>query len=247
VSSSAIRESAGLSLEIQQRLSSVDHYNCWIFDRLAPYAGRRILDVGCAIGNITSHFLDRELVVGIDVVREFVEAVRERFANRTNFRAELADIAGSGVLALRSESFDTVVCTNVLEHVRDDRRGLEHMHTLLVPGGRLLLFVPAFPALWGTLDEADHHYRRYGRSELRTKLVDAGFRVERLAFTNPLGIVGWVLNGKVLKRQVVSAGQLRLYDRLVPALSRLERVVRPPLGLSLVAVAVKNSDTTPDL
>jgi hypothetical protein len=119
------------------------------------------------------------------------------------------------------------------------------MHGLLVPGGRLLLFVPAFPALWGTLDVADHHCRRYGRSELATKVGEAGFSVERLAFTNPLGILGWALNGKLLKRQVVSAGQLRLYDRLVPALSRLERVVRPPFGLSLVAVAAKRSEPSP--
>jgi SAM-dependent methyltransferase len=188
---------------------------------------------------VTVHLLDRELVVGIDAVREFVDVIRGRFAGRPNFRAEVRDIADPAVLSLRSERFDTVTCSNVLEHVRDDRRGLVHMRELLVPGGRVLLLVPAFRALWGTLDDADHHYRRYEKDELAAKLADAGLAIERVSFMNPLGIVGWFLNGRLLRRQLVSEGQLRCYDRLVPALSRLDRLAQLPLGLSLLAIASK--------
>jgi SAM-dependent methyltransferase len=235
----AIKESAGISLEIQRRLSEVDRYNDWIFRQFEPHVGRRVLDVGCAIGNITQFFLDRELVVGIDAVREFVEFIRARFADHPNFRAELHDIASPSVLSLEPERFDTITCANVLEHVSDDRQALAHMFSLLVPGGRVLLLVPAFRALWGTLDDIDDHYRRYNRPELRSKLNKAGFDVEQLYFMNPLGIAGWLLNGKLLKRDVVPAGQYSLYNRLVPVLAGVERIVKPPFGLSLIAIARK--------
>ena len=62
--SSTVGRSAGLGLEIQQRLEQVDRYNEWIVEQFRPYIGDRIVDVGCAIGNITKQFIDRELVVG---------------------------------------------------------------------------------------------------------------------------------------------------------------------------------------
>jgi 2-polyprenyl-3-methyl-5-hydroxy-6-metoxy-1,4-benzoquinol methylase len=234
-----LKPHTGVSFEIQRRLSSVNHYNRWIHDQFRPYAGRRILDVGCAIGNITQFWLDRELVVGIDIDEEFVHGIQERFGDRANFRAEVADIADPTVRALGRDEIDTVVCVNVLEHVRDDDLALQNMKEVLSPGGRLCLLVPAFQFLFGTMDEADHHYRRYRRPALARKLKESGFVLENIYYMNVLGILGWFINGRVLKRRLVSTSQYSFYDRLVPLLAWAERVVRPPFGLSLVAVARK--------
>ena len=237
--SPAIKSSAGVSLEIQKRLSQVDRYNQWIFEQFRPFIGQRVLDVGCAIGNITQFYLDREHVVGVDVVEEFVTEIRRRFGDRANFRAELFDIADPAVLSLANERIDTVVCINVLEHVENDALALDHIREILVPGGRLLLLVPAFAFLFGTMDEADHHYRRYRKPLLEQRLSRAGFRVEMMRYMNVLGMAGWFLNGKILKRQVISTSHYSLYNRLVPLLSRLERLAHPPVGLSLIAAARK--------
>lgn len=233
----AISESAGLGFEIQTRLSEIDRYNAWIFEQFRPFVGRRVLDVGCALGNITQFFLDRELVIGLDVARDFVEAISRRFPGYRNFRAELFDIADPAVTALAVEEIDTIVCANVLEHLADDALALAHMRAILVPGGRLLLLVPAHPVLYGTMDAADEHHRRYTRRGLAGTITQAGFLVERLYPMNGLGIVGWFLNGKVLKTDLVPASHYRLYDRLVPVLAWLESIVRPPVGLSLVCIA----------
>ena len=233
----SIQEEAGLSRAIQERLSEAKNYNRWIAGQFMPYAGRRILDVGAAIGNITTFFRDRDVIVTVDVVREFVEEIERRFADHPNFRAVAVDIADPRVLELVPERFDTITCANVLEHVEDDAAALAHMHALLEPGGRLLLLVPAFESLWGTMDDADHHFRRYRKATLVPRLHEAGFEVERLRYMNPLGMAGWLLNGKVLRRRIVDSGQYAFYDKLVPTLSRIESVVPPPFGLSLVAVA----------
>ena len=236
---SSLRESAGLSLEIQRRLGAVDNYNRWIYEQLAPYAGERVLDVGSALGNITKLFLDREHVVGIDVVAEFAAELDRRFGDRPNFRVELADISDPSVTRFAQERFDTIVCANVLEHVEDDAAALRHMHEILVPGGHACLLVPAFGALFGTLDEVDDHFRRYTRPLLGRRLEAAGFEVVKQRYMNVLGIAGWVLNGKILRRRLVPAGQYSLYNRLIPLLALIERGLQPPFGLSLVAIARK--------
>ncbi|HTD26018.1 MAG TPA: methyltransferase domain-containing protein, partial [Candidatus Elarobacter sp.] len=131
--------------------------------------------------------------------------------------------------------FDTVVCANVLEHVADDAASLRAMRALLAPGGRVVLIVPALHALYGTIDAAIGHHRRYTREEIDAKLHAAGLEVEHVSYFNLLGMVGWWLNARVLKRRSVPGLQARLNDRLVPLL-RLERRLKPPIGMSLLAV-----------
>jgi len=139
-----------------------------------------------------------------------------------------------------AERIDTVLCLNVLEHVERDDVALRGLHDLLEPGGRLVLLVPALPALYGSLDRALDHHRRYSRNELLQKLRAAGFEVETNRFFNLLGVLGWTMNSRILKRTTFPPLQLALYDRLVP-LFRLESRFRLPIGMSLIAVARKPS------
>ncbi|HYI45271.1 MAG TPA: methyltransferase [Actinomycetota bacterium] len=242
--SGTVGRSAGLGLEIQQRLEQVDRYNEWIVEQFRPFIGDRIVDVGCAIGNITKQFIDRELVIGIDVAREFIDEMRARFGDRPNFRAELIDIADPKIMELADEKIDTIVCANVLEHIEDDGRALTHIQEILVPGGRLLLLVPAFRFLFGTMDVADDHFRRYTKPLVQARLQRAGFEIERLYYMNMVGTLGWFVNGRILKRQIVSNSQYSLYNKIVPVLAKIENRVRPPFGLSVIAVARKPAEVT---
>jgi hypothetical protein len=93
------------------------------------------------------------------------------------------------------------------------------------------------PALYGTLDEALGHYRRYTREELVRKLEEARFRVIWCRGMNLAGIPGWFLSGRVLRKRQLSERQVRLYDRLVP-LFRLEDRFWLPVAMNLTACAV---------
>jgi SAM-dependent methyltransferase len=238
----ALRDSAGLGFEIQTRLAAADNYNAWIAAQFRPYVGRALLDVGCALGNVTQFFLDRERVIAVDVAADFVDEIRRRFGDRPGFTAFQGD-AADPLLPSRvaGEGIDTILCVNVLEHVEDDERALANFADILPPGGHLCLLVPAYPWLYGTMDEADDHFRRYTRAGLRSAVAAAGFRVARLRPFNLLGIAGWFLNGKILRRRLIPAAQYGSYNRLVPLLTLLERAVPPPAGLSLVCVAEKES------
>jgi hypothetical protein len=109
------------------------------------------------------------------------------------------------------------------------------MRERLVPGGRVVLIIPAHQALYGEIDRAIHHYRRYSRDEIADKLRAAGLDVEHASFFNVLGVPGWWLNAVLLRRQTVPGLQARIADWLVPWL-RVERHLHLPFGMSLLAV-----------
>ncbi|MBN1402813.1 MAG: methyltransferase domain-containing protein [Anaerolineae bacterium] len=223
-------------LEQQRRLAQADAYLFWLFRNLEPYIGQRVLDVGCAIGNITQFFADREHVVGIDIAPEMVAEWQRRFAAKPNLHAYVYDITQPEVLSLADENLDTIVCAHVLEHVYDDQAALQHMRALLPAGGRLILLVPVIKWIWGRLDEATGHQRRYTWHELETLLKQMGFAIEDHWYVNFLAIFGWFLTGRVLGREIIPTGQYGLYNRLTPILARLETLIRPPAGLSVVCI-----------
>jgi SAM-dependent methyltransferase len=224
-----------IELQIQQLLSGADNYNRWIYSQIAPFLGQRILDVGCAIGNITQFYVDRELVIGVDVVPEELDVARTRFADK-NYEAYHIDVSSDALLQFRDRNLDTAVCLNVLEHVEDDVHALKNMSDTLAPESRICLLVPVNKWLYGPMDAIDHHFRRYTKSELNEKVREAGLTVEHQNYFNLLGIPSWFFTNRILGRSMAAPVQYSVYDALVPLLSRLERVFPPPAGLSLVTI-----------
>jgi glycosyltransferase involved in cell wall biosynthesis len=219
-----------------RRVDTLHRYNGFLWDLIRPFVGRRVLEVGAGTGLLTRFLSKREHVLATDLDPEYVELLRRTFANDPHVevrRLDLAHLADDGV---PRRAFDTVVCSNVLEHVADDGRALAAMREVLVPQGRVVLIVPALQALYGSIDRAIQHHRRYSREELAEKLADAGLTVEHLSYFNMLGIPGWFLNARVLGRRSVPGIQARIADWLVPWL-RIERRFGPPVGMSLLAVA----------
>ncbi len=234
--------------ETLRRMASVDRYNRWIYSEIAPYVGQTVLEVGCGIGNMTRYFLGAQRIIALDRLPGSVAMVAEAFAAMPHVHTCLGDItAPQTVDQLGQYPIDTVVCLNVLEHIERDDVALRHMFQLLRPGGHLLLFVPAGAYMYGTLDQALGHYRRYGRTTLAAPVAQAGFEPLRLSYLNLAGIPGWWLNSRVLHRQLLPTGQLRLFNDLAPLLIASERVVRRvwdvPAGQSLLCIARKYGET----
>jgi SAM-dependent methyltransferase len=231
------RYAAARQEETLERMEEARRYNRWLLERCRPWLGRRVLDAGAGTGTFVELLAeDRELVVALEPDPELAGRLRERVAALPNVRVVAREAA-----ALADDNVDSVVCFNVLEHIRDDAGALRALARALAPGGTLLLLVPAHPALFGSIDRALGHERRYRRGDLRRLLADAGFEVERLRFVNPLGALGWLLWSRLGRAGGVPERPLRLYNRLVPVLRALD-AVELPFGLSLWAVARKTAE-----
>src|SRR5260370_4052812 len=169
-----------------ERIATACRYNRWMFDRLRPWVGRRVLEIGAGIGNMSAFLVDRERVVLTDSEPYSLGRLRERFAARP--QVTVAELRLPAVAPrLGTERFDTIICLHVLEHIADDAAALGALPELLEPGGRLVLLVPSLAALYGTLDQALGHFRRYAPDELCRKLAAAGFRLRPLEYFNLAG------------------------------------------------------------
>jgi len=120
-----------------------------MFDRLRRWIGRRVLEIGSGIGNLSAFLVERERVVLTDTREEYLSRLRARFAGRPNIAVARLYLPNEHNLGV-GERFDTVICLNVLEHVADHSGSLAAIRMLLAPSGRLVLLVPALPALFIT-------------------------------------------------------------------------------------------------
>jgi SAM-dependent methyltransferase len=218
------------------RMAALDRYNAFLFDLIRPAVGQRVLEVGAGTGNLTRFLKDRDAVLATDIDPRYTELLSRRFEQASNVAVADFELGAALPAAVAERRFDTIVCLNVLEHVADDRGALARLYDVLDPGGRLILLVPAHRGLYGSIDRAIGHYRRYERAELERLLPEVGFRIEKLFHVNATSIPGWYLNGRVLRRDSVPGLQARLADRLVP-IYRLERRLEIPFGLSMIAFA----------
>ena len=223
-------------MEIQGSLERASNYNRWIADQARRHLGQRVLDAGCGAGNLTRLLLDRELVVAVDEWDQFVALTRDAFADASNVAVHSFDLADPAMASeLARYEIDSVICSNVLEHIEDDRAALANMAALLPPGAPIFLLVPAFPLLFGEHDRADHHFRRYTKRSLRETIAPLPLEIDRDYYMNLPGFFAWFLFVRLMRRRLSEEG-IGLYDRVIPAIRGIEERVRPPFGQTLVAV-----------
>ncbi|MCC6389507.1 MAG: class I SAM-dependent methyltransferase, partial [Bryobacterales bacterium] len=222
-----------------EAFSNAANFNQWMADTIRPYTGKAVLEIGAGIGNLTRQLIARrKRYIASDIDAQHLARLASRFQHRPNFEARQCDLGRAEDFEELRECADTVVCLNVLEHVADDRAGLRNIHRALRPGGRAIVLVPQGQWAYGKMDEALGHHRRYSITQLRERMEEAGFEVERILEFNRVSLPGWYLNGKLLGRNTVSAAQLKVFDKMVWLWRRVDRFL-PWAPTSLIAVARK--------
>lgn len=211
------------------------NYHRWILDTFRPHVRGTVVEIGAGIGTMS------ELLAGCspdalycyEPSENLFPMLLQRMAGRANVHARNAFFNG----VTRAHA---VVLINVLEHIEDDRALLERIRASLGENGKLLLFVPALPIIFGSLDEQFGHLRRYTRAQLAKLVASCGFQVELLRYANFPGVFAWFLTAKILRKNTISARAARLYDRrIVPLARAIESRIPPPIGQSLILIAQK--------
>ncbi len=224
---------------ILHSLERAQRFNRWMAESIAPHVGARVLEIGAGIGNITTWLLPRDLYVASDINPHYLHYLRNFSLGKPYLQVDRIDLEDAACFTPWQGRFDTVVCLNVLEHVRDPLLSLRNMASALQPGGRLVLYVPQGQHLYSSLDEVLGHRCRYSREMLSEELRATGFEIESFSDFNHFAIPGWWLNGKILKRRHFSRSQLKIFNMVVPVIRRIDPLV-PGRGLGVIAVARKS-------
>ncbi len=223
-----------------KQMEVATNYNQWLFALVQPHLGRRIFEVGSGIGNVTRRLVESaEFVFGIEPNLACVEQLERALGAHPRFGYRPWSIEECDPSFLARYRLDTILCTNVLEHIEDDTMTLRFFASMLQPGARLVLLLPGVSWAYGTIDTAVGHFRRYTKKSISVALNDLGLEVEFLRYSNFIGLIGWCYNGRIKHIVKQSDAQIRLFDRIVPWYSRLEEIVPPPIGMSLLVVGRK--------
>jgi SAM-dependent methyltransferase len=213
-------------------------YRAFQLELIRPHLGRSVLEVGAGLGEFAAQLtgLDRHVVTDLDP--HAVEALATRFADRPEVRARVLDLAAEHPGDDLGGPVDSVLAINVLEHIEDDRGTLRELAKLVRPGGKVVMWVPAYMQLYGDFDRAVGHVRRYTPTTLTASFVAAGLDPVDVRPVNLLGGIAW---WATVRRAGVGSPNPRLvsvYDRfVVPVTRALERRVVPPFGQSVLGVA----------
>lgn len=202
------------------------------------------LDLGCGTGANLPVVARCGRPIGVDLAPQALAFARARGGYDSLVMAE------AGALPFRDGSFAWAFALDVLEHLDDDPAAGE-IRRVLQPGGRVVITVPAFPALWGMQDEVAHHRRRYTRRSLLTLLHAAGLRPRRVTYINtalflPIFLARRTM--RVLRLPPRSENTLHpgwanpLLERVFAAEAHLVPRLSLPFGVSLLCVAERPAD-----
>jgi SAM-dependent methyltransferase len=224
--------------DILHSLSKAHRFNAWMADRLRPWVGDRVLEIGAGLGNLTSKMIPRASYAASDIDPLYLDYLGNRFANYAWIDVLEVDLQKDTDFARIEGRFDTVLCLNVLEHVADSDRAVRNMHRALSPGGAAIILVPQGQWLYGSLDRVLEHVKRYSRKDLSETCRRAGFEIEKVFSFNRVGVLPWFVNGRIFRRKRFNKLQLKVFDSLVWLWRIVDRLLPLP-GLSVVCIARK--------
>lgn len=135
--------------------------------------------------------------------------------------------------------FDLIYAINVIEHIDDDVAALTQLRGLLRPGGKLVIFVPAFPMLYSEMDRRIGHFRRYRLGTLESVTKRAGFAIDRAGYVDSLGFFGSLVSKWLFSRDgKISEWMVGTYDRYVfPVSTTLDPLTGRLLGRNAIILA----------
>jgi SAM-dependent methyltransferase len=218
--------------DILDLLKAARNYNGWLTNQVIaakPPNAAKIADLGAGRGTFAEMLRARGLEVSC------VEPDPE---NQAVLR-QLGFQVGAAMEEHEPESLDYVYTLNVLEHVPDDEALIRAVFSRLRKGGRLFIFVPAFPVLWSRLDDHVEHQRRYRRAPLVAMLRRVGFILEHTRYADSLGFFAALLFGRRAEAEI-SPRSIWLYDRLLFPVSKfLDPVLGHFFGKNLAVMCRK--------
>lgn len=227
-----------------ENMAQAKRFNEWMFNTIKPWCKGHVLEVGSGIGNISEMIMQAGFqVTASDLRDEYCQLLKEKFEGNPNFKGVLTvDLVDHDFETKHGHllaKFDTIIALNVIEHIKEDGLAVSNIRKMLKPGGQFIILVPAFMFLYNGFDKELGHFVRYTKKTVKALLAGQHYAVVHTQYFNAVGMLGWAMNGAVLKKKIIPAGQLKLYDKLMPVIRFVDAVTFNAFGLSVISVGRK--------
>lgn len=225
-------------------LDDATNYRDWILDLARPHltGAERILEVGAGSGTFTHLLAQLAPTLSLEPGPSGFAALSARFSGRSDVEVVQAG-TDDLVRVADGRTFGAAFLSNVLEHIEDDVAALDAICQVLSPGGRVIVFSPAFDVLYSRFDATVGHHHRYRRDVLAGRMRRAGLDVVEAKYVNSVGFLTWLVYVRGLGRSPADVRAVRAFDRFViPVLRAFESRLTPPFGQSVLVVGERPSD-----
>lgn len=190
-----------------------------------------ILEFGAGSGSQTAHVLKpTDRLTCIEINPELQKTLTRRGYNVASGLSEISDYSQSCVYTI-----------NCLEHIEDDEGVLKTLTNKIELGGKIIIYVPAMPILFSSMDKLVGHHRRYRRKGLNELVKTQGLSIVESRYVDSLGVIPSLLYRLIPNSSgEPSARSLKIYDMLLFPLSKLcDHILGNFIGKNLFIVAVK--------
>ena len=226
---------SALQTQTLESVASAVNYHRWLTAKALPYLGESPIELGSGLGDYAQTWLDHGLpsITVTEVDESRLGFLQARFADEPRVTVSSID-----VFRPPRASHSAYVAFNVLEHIDADVLALRAAHSLVRPGGAVVMFVPAFEFAMSRFDRSVGHVRRYTTRTLSEALTSAGLEVVHTTYVNMPGLAAWFVGMRLLRMTPGDGPLLSVWDRaVVPLARRWEATHRAPFGQSVFAVA----------
>ncbi|NOU18339.1 MAG: class I SAM-dependent methyltransferase [Bacteroidales bacterium] len=219
-----------------------DNYNSWILKEYKPFIGKNILEIGTGQGNFKKYLKSScSNYVSIDIDGDVINRAIQRDPEGIYLNISITD--PECVNVLKQYKFDTIICFNVIEHISEAEVAISNMIEILASKGNLLLFVPAFPSLYNSMDQLAGHFRRYTKESLVKSINSNKSIISKMEYFNFIGGIGWYFNKLIKHKDLDSKSlntQMKFFDKFIVPFSKLiNPITKNIFGQSLLLVLNK--------
>lgn len=198
----------------------------YYINKLLQNKKQTLLDAGCGIG-LNTFLVAKKIskVSAVDLDNKKIMLAKKilsktKYSNINFYRMDLTE------LKFKDNSFDSAICMETLEHIREDNKALKELSRVLKEKGSLILSVPGVGLISKINKNSKHHVREgYSFKQIKEKLENNGFALEKIVKIEhtPLGFLLRYLNDEIHKRSLVITTllfpiffPLALFDGLLP-------------------------------
>jgi SAM-dependent methyltransferase len=191
---------------------------------------KAILDFGAGIGTYADMIRSAKQPVDcVDLDPHHLKVLREK--GYVAYQ-EIGDV---------KKKYDVIFSLNVLEHIKDDRAALAALRNAVSDNGKILLFVPAFPIAWTSIDNIAEHYRRYRIADMQRLAHETGLHIESIQYCDPVGFFGALFYRLIRGKGTLSSRSVYIFDRFLFPISRaLEPLFQRVLGKNILVTFTKS-------
>ncbi|MEK9200629.1 MAG: class I SAM-dependent methyltransferase, partial [Patescibacteria group bacterium] len=218
-------------------MSHATYYNRWLFSQIVPYLKSPVVEVGAGTGNFLSFLVGHGFkTTAIDQHLEYLKSIQKTHSVEVYEFDLQKSILPSGLY----KKFNSAISLNVLEHIPNISQAMKNIFDMLAPSGTAFILVPSTPWAYNRLDKNLGHVKRYTIPQINSIAKRAGFQVIKSYYINPLGLIGWIVSGLIMRNNNLTSGSVKLFDIISRPFLFIEKFVHPPLGLSLITILKKS-------